>query len=48
MKDIEEIGFNLTRHEEERWKTLRKHTLEIFIEQNKREHDEQNEANSGN
>ena len=30
MEDIQQIGFHLTRHEEERWKMLRTRTIDIF------------------
>lgn len=30
MKNIEEIGMNLSRYEEQKWKTLRKHTMAVF------------------
>ena len=33
LTNIEEIAMNLQRYEEQKWKTLRKHTLDIFKEE---------------
>lgn len=35
LTNIEEIGMNLQRYEEQKWKTLRKHTLDIFTHEYK-------------
>jgi len=32
LEDIENIGHNLTRHEDKKWETLRNFTLKIFKE----------------
>lgn len=30
LKNVEEIGMNLSKYEETKWKTLRKHTMAVF------------------
>lgn len=32
MEDIQDIGFNLSQNEQEKWRSLTKFTIEIFIE----------------
>ena len=39
MDDIQQLGFHLTKHEQVRWDTLRKFTIEIFKNESKREHE---------
>ena len=48
LKDIYDIGKNLTSYDDEKWKTLRNRTLEIFKAQAKREHDEHMEDGKNN
>lgn len=39
IEDIYEIGLHLTLHEDQRWKTLRQFTIEIFKYEAKHEHE---------
>lgn len=39
MEDISNIGHNLSHYEVEKWKMLRNHTIQIFKEELKKEHE---------
>ncbi len=48
MADITQLGFHITRHEEQRWKTLVECTLEIFRAQNQAEIEQAAEEEKAN